>query len=442
MNSPQTCVMRRSILPAVVFLCLTNQAAHAGSASWNLNPGSALWDTASNWTPATEPNGPGEIATFAVSNVTNLQMASRVEVDSIVFNPGASAFTFTPDASAIMPLILSGAGIQNKSNAIQSFVAPVQFLNEGLISFTGSASAGTLTAFTAEGAEEMSAFGGLIQFHDNASADRGNFLAAAGLASGAHGGSIEFDGFATADGGTFTNDAGQTAGALGGGTGFSGSASAGMAQLNAVGSPISGGIGGQITFREISTASDARLTALSGMDGGAGGAIVFDDDASGGDAKVVVAGNAQMDISAHNGPGETVGSVEGDGTIFLGANKLTISGTAAAPFSGVISDGGANGGQRGSLTKTGFGNLTLSGTNTYSGSHDGGEQNLSQRHQCSRFGHRAWASDGDNRQARRHRDDHRSGDNRDMQFQRHPRSALARAFCGVRHLDHSPHADL
>ena len=31
--------------------------AHAGSATWNLNPASGDWDTASNWTPNTVPNG-------------------------------------------------------------------------------------------------------------------------------------------------------------------------------------------------------------------------------------------------------------------------------------------------------------------------------------------------------------------------------------------------
>ena len=71
---------------------------------------------------------------FSVSDVTDVAIALKVEVHSIVFNPGASAFTVTPFQSITMPLILSGAGVKNNSNSIQTFVAAVQFLNEGLIS--------------------------------------------------------------------------------------------------------------------------------------------------------------------------------------------------------------------------------------------------------------------------------------------------------------------
>ena len=81
MNFNRVSNVRRSILPALVFLILTNKAVRAGSATWNLNPGSGIWTTATNWTPATVPNGPGDIATFAVSNVTNVQIAgTQVEV--------------------------------------------------------------------------------------------------------------------------------------------------------------------------------------------------------------------------------------------------------------------------------------------------------------------------------------------------------------------------
>ena len=44
-------------LPALV-LMFSIQVSQAGSATWNLNPASDLWSTASNWTPATVPNGP------------------------------------------------------------------------------------------------------------------------------------------------------------------------------------------------------------------------------------------------------------------------------------------------------------------------------------------------------------------------------------------------
>src|SRR5438552_7700893 len=57
------------ILPASLLL-LSIQSSRAGSATWNLNPTSGDWNTASNWTPATVPNGPDDTATFGVSNIT------------------------------------------------------------------------------------------------------------------------------------------------------------------------------------------------------------------------------------------------------------------------------------------------------------------------------------------------------------------------------------
>jgi hypothetical protein len=44
------------------------QNAHAGSATWNLDPISSDWNIAANWTPNTVPNGPDDIATFELSN--------------------------------------------------------------------------------------------------------------------------------------------------------------------------------------------------------------------------------------------------------------------------------------------------------------------------------------------------------------------------------------
>ena len=44
--------------------------SNAGSATWNSSPATGDWNTATNWTPATVPNGPSDPATFALSNRT------------------------------------------------------------------------------------------------------------------------------------------------------------------------------------------------------------------------------------------------------------------------------------------------------------------------------------------------------------------------------------
>ena len=79
-------------------------------------------------------------------------------------------------------------------------------------------------------------------------------------------------------------------------------------------------------------------------------------------------GNGNLYIGGHILPGFALGSVEGDGGIFLGfagsrGRTLTVGNNLNTTFSGVIDDMGSNG----SLTKIGKGRLTLTGANTYLG---------------------------------------------------------------------------
>ena len=72
-------------------------------------------------------------------------------------------------------------------------------------------------------------------------------------------------------------------------------------------------------------------------------------------------GNGTLNISGHTAPGVTIGSLEGDGLVFVGANNLTVgNNNLSTTFSGQIGGGG-------SLTKIGTGKLTLSGSNKYRG---------------------------------------------------------------------------
>src|SRR5450432_37469 len=108
------------ILPATLLL-LSIQSSRAGSATWNLNPTSGDWNTATNWMPSTVPNGPADTATFDVSNTTSVNLFAKTEVNGIVFNPGASAFTIVSDVDYFGgSLTISGVGITNNYGSTQN----------------------------------------------------------------------------------------------------------------------------------------------------------------------------------------------------------------------------------------------------------------------------------------------------------------------------------
>ncbi len=243
-------------------LFLLPSVTYAISAQWDLDPISGDWNRADNWTPNGVPNGLADVATFGLSNTTNVSISGDTEVNGIIFTSEATN-PYTITASAPFTLRISGTGITNNSGSTQHFMTTVGANGEfGLIVFTNSATAGTSTMFTNNG-----------------------------------------------------------------GT-------------------VSGGTGGSTVFHGSSTAASAILVANGGSNG----------------SRVELFGNGSLDISAHAAPGVTIGSIEGDGDAFLGANNLTIGGNnLSTTFSGVIQGAG------GSLTKIGTGTLDLTGANTYTG---------------------------------------------------------------------------
>ncbi len=289
---------------AVALSVLVPIVAHASSATWDLNPGSGDWNTAANWTPMTVPNGPADIATFALSNTTNVSISANTEVNAITFTPAATN-PYTITASAAWTLRITGTGITNNSGRTQHFITPVgengQF---GLIVFSNSATAGNSTMFTNNGVFLNGEVRGGTRFLDTSSAGNG----------------------------TFINNGGFT------------------------------------EFSDSSTAASAILVANGGSNGARGGTILFANQSSVGTARIEVFGNGSLDISLHDAPGMTIDSIEGDGDVFLGANNLTVgSNNLSTTFSCAIHDGGRGGGVGGSLTKIGTGTLILSGANTYTG---------------------------------------------------------------------------
>jgi hypothetical protein len=179
----------------------------------------------------------------------------------------------------------------------------------------------------------------------------------------------------------FTNTGASSSGGFGANTSFSNASTAGSATITNNGGTVSGAFGGLTSFVNTSTAGSATLIANGGTGSGAGGgSILFLESSTGGTASVDVQNSATggaagfLDISGEsktvsNPTGNvTIGSLEGSGNAFLGANNLTVgSNNNSTTFSGQIQDGGIFGGTGGSLTKTGTGAFTLTGANTYTG---------------------------------------------------------------------------
>jgi autotransporter-associated beta strand protein len=126
---------------------------------------------------------------------------------------------------------------------------------------------------------------------------------------------------------------------------------------------------GTIVFSDSSSAGNAFI--------GSSGDLTFVGASKGGTAQIELGPpfsnflESIFDISGHNAPGLTIGSLAGRGKntvgetiVSLGANNLTVgSNNLSTTFLGVIQDGGFGG----SLTKIGSGTLILSGANTYTG---------------------------------------------------------------------------
>jgi autotransporter-associated beta strand protein len=183
-----------------------------------------------------------------------------------------------------------------------------------------------------------------------------------GLVSGADGGLIYFTEQVTAATASITNEAGTVAGASGGLAlfVFNSATTAGDAAITCEGAKVSGAGGGMTQFKDPTTAGNATLIANGGSNGGAGGLIQFLHTSKGGTARIEVFGNGTLDISAHSGA-LTIGSLEGDGQVLLGARNLIVgANNLSTIFSGLIQN-------TGSLTKTGTSVFTLSGANTYTG---------------------------------------------------------------------------
>jgi autotransporter-associated beta strand protein len=160
----------------------------------------------------------------------------------------------------------------------------------------------------------------------------------------------------------YTNEGAAVNGHLGGKTEFFNTSTAGNATIWNDGGTQNAAAGGMTVFHDSSTAANATLIANGGTNGGDGGVIEFLDSTTGGTCRMVFNPSGEFNCFGHAPPGVTVGSIEGSGQVSLGANKLTVgTNNLTTTFSGMIFGIG------GSLTKVGTGALTLGGANTYTG---------------------------------------------------------------------------
>jgi hypothetical protein len=97
---------------SLMFLVPT--VTYAISAQWDLDPISGDWNTAANWTPIGVPNGPSDVATFDLSQTTDVSISVNTEVNSIIFTSAATN-PYTISVSFGFTLTLSGTGIINNS---------------------------------------------------------------------------------------------------------------------------------------------------------------------------------------------------------------------------------------------------------------------------------------------------------------------------------------
>ena len=329
MKSISCHLSRLRSLALLALFCGSATIVSAGSATWQPAPATANWNTPTNWNPATVPNGASDVATFSVSNQTNVTVTSSIILDSIVFQPDASPFTIST-SSSFASVLINGAGVINNSALAQNFFVNVSGHDQGALDFAASASAGE-AIYSQVGAAVSNSFGGTTSFFNTSTAATATFFLDGGVANGAAGGGVIFFDSSTADSANFTLNAGMVPGAT----------------------------GGHLEFANSSTAGSSNII-VNGAQNAGGGTVFFLDDSTGGKANVVVLGNGTLDLTPHNPPGVTLASVQGDGLVSLGSSRLTINTRLVVPFAGVISGAG-------SLAKTGRGTYDLTNANTYTG---------------------------------------------------------------------------
>ena len=324
--------MKRYLCGVVVLgLCSSGSLrAQFGSATWKAAPVDGDWIFVSNWTPAQVP-GPGNTATFGISNITALTPSGNVEVGSIIFGVGASAYTLSVPAGRVFAI--SGAGITNSSGLTQNFVTlPGAALTNGFLVFKNNATAGTGVTITNQGISTAGGGKGSTQFQNTSSAGGATFLNLASTVAGEFGADTSFFHSSTAGNATISNFGGAVAAggnSASGTTFFNDTSSAGAASITNFSGTGAGASGAGTIFNNTSTGGTAILTNKGTAISAAGGFVSFKNSSTAGNAQII---NEPGLSSFALGMGQTTLN----DTSSLGTATVTNRGSTVSPSPGAL----------------------------------------------------------------------------------------------------------
>jgi len=307
-------LLASTALIAGASLGLGASAARAQSATW-AGPG-ADWDTTANWSPAGVPTA---TAIFTGATPTSITFsAAATTINTIQFNAGAPAYTFTFDFANTFNV--TGTGVNNNSSNAPTFTGTgvssgtINFENsstagnanfhisEGLLSFQNNSNAGTATIANTVGGNAQ--FLGTIDFLDQSSANNANItiVGSTGLT-----GQLNFLDQSTAGNATITNNPGLGSGGVTqfGTLGGTDTADAGAAHItnnnmgvtdflastSAKNATIENAFNGNTNFEDQATAGNAQII------NDAGGTTTFVAQSSAGNAGITNLGFLEFGFS-------------------------------------------------------------------------------------------------------------------------------------------------
>ena len=107
----------------LTLLLSTASSSFAGRATWKASPANREWFNVNNWATRDHSSRSGRHGNVRVlQSNKHRYLAFDTELDGIVFNPGASAFTIATNPTAHPTITISGVGITNNSGIVQNFV--------------------------------------------------------------------------------------------------------------------------------------------------------------------------------------------------------------------------------------------------------------------------------------------------------------------------------